>query len=72
MLDDLVLWKLLAFALGKADPKGFDGSTDVVDQLCVGIDQRLARADDGQMGLALFASVLERVQKLRIQACQAS
>ena len=44
----------------------------MVDQLRAGIDQRLAGADDGQMSLAVFAPVLEWIQELRIQACQAS
>jgi hypothetical protein len=35
-----------------------------------GIDQRLARTDYGHMSLAVFTSVLERVQKLRIQTSQ--
>jgi hypothetical protein len=44
----------------------------VIDQLRAATHQRLTRADDGQMSLAVFAPVLEWVQELRIQACQAS
>jgi hypothetical protein len=44
----------------------------VVDQLRAAIHQRLPRADDGHVGLGIFAPVLERVQQLRIEACQAA
>src|SRR5919112_1055296 len=42
---------------------------DVVYQLRASTHQRLARTDDGHVGLALFAPVLEWVQQLRIQSC---
>jgi hypothetical protein len=44
----------------------------VVYELRAATDQRLPGADDGHMGLGVFASVLQRVQQLRIEACQAS
>ena len=59
-------------ALGPAlGPKRFDRSPNVVHELGAATDQRLPRADRGHMSLALFAPVLERVQELRIEACQA-
>ncbi len=59
-------------ALGQAGPEGLDRSADVIDELCTATYQRLPGADDGQVSLALFAPVLERVQELRVQASQAS
>jgi hypothetical protein len=44
----------------------------VVDELRAATNQRLTRADDGQMSLELFTAVFEWVQQLRIQTCQAS
>jgi hypothetical protein len=44
----------------------------VVDQLRAATDQCLPGTDDGQVSLALFAPVLERIEQLRIKACQAS
>jgi hypothetical protein len=41
------------------------------NQLRAATHQRLARADDGHMGLALFAPMLEWVQQLRVHSCQA-
>ena len=46
-------------ALGQASPEGFDRSPDVIYQLRAATDQRLARADQGHMRLALFAPMLD-------------
>jgi putative component of toxin-antitoxin plasmid stabilization module len=43
----------------------------VVHELRAAIHQRLPRADQGYVGLALFAPVLERIQELRINPSQA-
>jgi hypothetical protein len=51
--------------------EGLHGSPDVVYQLRTGTHQHLARADYAHMGLALLAPMLEWVQQLRIEACQA-
>ena len=59
-------------ALGQVSPEGLDRSPNVVDQLRAATDQRLPGADDGQVSLALFAPVLERIEQLRIEACQTS
>jgi hypothetical protein len=59
-------------ALGQAGPEGLDRSADVIDQLRAGAHQRLPGADDGQVSLGAFASVLERIQQPGIQSCQAS
>ena len=58
--------------LGQAGPEGLDRSSDVVHELRASTNQRLARADDGHMGLGVFAPMLERVQELRIKTRQAS
>jgi hypothetical protein len=58
-------------ALGQTGSEGLDGSPEVVYKLRASTHQRLARADYGHMGLALLAPVLEWVQELRIEACQA-
>jgi hypothetical protein len=44
----------------------------VIDQLGARTDQRLTRADDRHMSLGVLTAVLEWVQELRIEACQAS
>src|SRR5215212_8614542 len=44
----------------------------MVDKLRAAPDQRLTRADQGHVSLALPAPVLERVQELRVNSCQAS
>ena len=59
-------------ALGQAMTEGLDRSSDVVHQLGAATDQRLPGADDGHMGLRVFAPVLEWVQELRVNSCQAS
>src|SRR5215212_3183079 len=59
-------------ALGQVRPEGLDRSPNVVDQLRAATDQCLPGADDGQVSLALFAPVLERIEQLRIEACQTS
>ena len=59
-------------AFGKASPKGFDCSPNVVDQLRAATDQRFARADDRHMSLGIFTSVLEWVEQFRIKTCEAS
>jgi hypothetical protein len=61
MCSAAFLWKLLAFALGQAGPEGLHGSPNVVNELRTRADQRLTRADDGQMSLALFTPVFEWV-----------
>jgi hypothetical protein len=43
----------------------------VVEQLGAAIHQSLPRADDGHMGLALFAPVLYGIEQLGIEARQA-
>jgi hypothetical protein len=58
-------------ALGQASPEGLHGSPNVVHELRAAIHQRLPRADQGYVGLALFAPVLERIQELRINPSQA-
>jgi hypothetical protein len=59
-------------ALGQASSEGLDRASNVVYKLRAGTHQRLARADDGHMSLALFAPVLEWVQQLRVHSSQAS
>ena len=59
-------------ALGQAGPEGFDRSPNVVDQLGAATNQRLTRADNGHVGLALLAPVLEWVQQLGVHSSQAS
>jgi len=44
----------------------------MVHKLGAATNQRLTRADNGHMGLALLASVLEWVQELRVHSSQAS
>jgi hypothetical protein len=44
----------------------------VVYELRAATHQRLTRADDGQVGLRAFASVLEWVQQLRVKSRQSS
>jgi hypothetical protein len=51
--------------------EGLDRSSDVVNQLRAATNQRLTRADNGHVGLGVFAAVLEWVQQLRIQTRQA-
>src|SRR5688572_12609852 len=58
-------------ALGQPSTEGFDRSPNAVNELRAGTHQRLTRADDGHVSLALFAPVLEGVQQLRIEARQA-
>jgi hypothetical protein len=57
-------------ALGQAMTERLHGSPNVVHELRAAIYQRLARADDGHVGLGIFAPVLERIQQLRVQARQ--
>jgi hypothetical protein len=57
---------------GQASSEGLDRSSDVVHELGAATDQGLPGADQGHMGLGVFASVLEWVQQLRIETCQAS
>ena len=59
-------------ALGQASSEGFDRSADVVDELGAAIYQSLPGADDGHMGLRVFASMFEWVQELRVKTRQAS
>jgi hypothetical protein len=59
-------------ALGQAMTEGLDRPADVVDKLGAAIYQRLPRADDRHVGLALFAPVPQRIQELGIHSCQAS
>jgi hypothetical protein len=56
-------------AFGQPSSEGLDRSSNVVYKLRAATDQRLARADYGHVSLALFAPVLERIQKLRIKTC---
>ena len=58
-------------AFGQPSSEGLDRSSNVVYKLRAATDQRLTRADYGHVRLALFAPVLERIQKLRIEARQA-
>jgi hypothetical protein len=58
--------------LGQASPKGLHSSPNVVHQLRTATDQCLPGADYGQVSLALFTSVLERIEQLRIHSSQAS
>jgi hypothetical protein len=46
--------------------EGLDCTADVIDQLHARADQRLARADDGQMSLGVLTPMPERVKKLGI------
>ena len=59
-------------ALGQPTSEGFDRPADVVHELGAAIYQRLPGADNGQMGLGVFAPMLERVQELGVHSCQAS
>src|SRR5215210_1742952 len=59
-------------ALGQASSEGLDRSSNVVYELRAGAHQRLTRADDGHMGLGVFAPMFEWVQELRVHSCQAS
>jgi hypothetical protein len=59
------------WALGQAMTEGFDRSAHVVYELRAATDQCLTRADDGHVSLGIFAPMLERIEQLRIQACQA-
>ena len=52
--------------------KGLHGSPNVVYKLRTRANQRLTRAEDRQVSLGIFTSVLEGVQELRIKTCQAS
>ncbi len=52
------------WALGKASPEGLHGSPSVVNQLRTGADQRLTRADDGQVSLGVLTPVFEWVEQL--------
>ena len=72
MCATALLWKLRAGHLGKRAPKDLTAPLPWVDQLRAATDQCLTRADDGQVSLALYAPVLERIEQLRIEACQAS
>jgi hypothetical protein len=60
------------WAFGQPATKGLDCSSNVVYKLCAGTPQRLTRADDGHMGLGVFAPMLEWVQELRVKTYQAS
>jgi hypothetical protein len=44
----------------------------VIDQLRASSHQRLTGADDRHVSLGILTAVLERVEQLRIEACQAS
>src|ERR687890_309421 len=72
MCSEALLWKLLAFALGQPSAEGFDRSADVVYEPSAAIYQSLPGADDGHMGLRVFASMFEWVQELRVHSSQAS
>ena len=58
--------------LGQTGSEGFDRSSNVVYELRAATDQCLPGADDGHVGLALFAPVLERMEQLGVHSCQAS
>lgn len=58
-------------ALGQAGSEGLDGSPNVVDQLCTGTDESLARTQQRKVGLGLLTAVLEWVQQLGVEAGQA-
>jgi hypothetical protein len=63
MCSTTFLWKLLAFALGKAGPEGLHGPTDVVYELRAPTDQRLTRADDDrQVSLGVLTTMFEWVE----------
>ena len=72
--DVLCSWLVEASGrtLGQAGPERLDRPPNVVDKLRAAPDQRLARADYGHVGLALFAPVLEWIQQFRVHSSQAS
>src|SRR5215212_3741284 len=75
MCSAALLWKLLAGHLGNLPPKDLTAPRTWLtsfDQLRAGTHQCLTRADDGHMGLGVFAPMFERVQELRVKTRQAS
>ena len=69
MCSAALLWKLLA---ASDDRRISPLLVPWVYELRAATDQGLPGAGYGHMGLGVVASVLERVQELRIEACQAS
>jgi hypothetical protein len=53
VLENLVV-EAPRWALGQSSAKGLHSSPNVVDQLSTATDQRLTRADDGQMSLGVL------------------
>jgi hypothetical protein len=70
VLADLAV-EALGAALGQASTEGLDRPAHVVDELGPRPDQRLARADDRQVGLRGLSSMLDRREQTSIEACQA-
>ena len=49
---------------------GFDGSSDVIDQLCATADEAVTRADVHQVSLGFCPAMTDRCEELWIQSAQ--
>jgi hypothetical protein len=71
VLDDLVV-EAHSRALERPSPKGLHSSPNVVNELRAATNQRLARADYGQVSLGVLTTVFDWVEQFRIHSCEAS